>query len=491
MNMLEVIRDVRRHLQENGRVSLRVLRRQYELDDDMLDELTEELVDVQQIARREQNILVWIGEAAAPVTGPAVAPSPPARNPLTYTPKHLADKILQSKSALEGERKQVTVLFADVKGSMELAEQLDPEQWHHILDRFFQILSDGVHRFEGTVNQYTGDGIMALFGAPIAHEDHAQRACYAALHLRETLRDFADDLRRSKGVNLAVRIGMNSGEVVVGRIGDDLRMDYTAQGQTVGLAQRMEQIAASDCAYLSANTAHLVEGYFQLRDLGEFNIKGASAPQRVYELQRVGALRTRLDASRARGFSKFVGRADEMATLEAALERSLHGHGQTVGVVAEAGTGKSRLCFEFVERCRARGFTVLEANAFAHGRNVPLLPMLAVFRAFFGVQTGDTELGIQEKIAGRLLLLDESLREDLRSSSICSACPIPRARCHPQIRTYSSDVPTRQCARWCMPTAGARSRPFCISKICIGSTPRATPIWNRSSKRPPARVGWC
>ena len=180
-------------------------------------------------------------------TAPDAAPTSaaPARAPRDYTPKHLADKILQSKSALEGERKQVTVLFADVKGSMELAEQLGAEAWHGILERFFEILTEGVHRFEGTVNQYTGDGIMALFGAPIAHEDHAQRACYAALHLRDGLRRYADELRRTQGVSLSTRIGINSGEVVVGRIGDDLRMDYTAQGHTVGLAQRMEQTAAA------------------------------------------------------------------------------------------------------------------------------------------------------------------------------------------------------------------------------------------------------
>jgi class 3 adenylate cyclase len=159
-----------------------------------------------------------------------------ARSPRSYTPKHLADKILRSKSTLEGERNKVTVLFADVKGSMELAEEVDPEDSHAILDRFFRILADGVHRFEGTVNQYTGDGIMALFGAPIAHEDHAQRACYAALHLRDELRRFAQELRRERGLDFATRIGLNSGEVVVGRIGDDLRMDYTAQGHTVGLA---------------------------------------------------------------------------------------------------------------------------------------------------------------------------------------------------------------------------------------------------------------
>ncbi len=167
----------------------------------------------------------------------------PARDPRSYTPKHLAEKILTSRTALEGERKQVTVLFADVKGSMDLAEQVDPEEWHKIMDRFFAILSDGVHRFEGTVNQFTGDGIMALFGAPIAHEDHARRACYAALHLKEELRRYAEELKRTRGLSFSVRMGLNSGEVVVGKIGDDLRMDYTAQGQTVGLAARMEQLA--------------------------------------------------------------------------------------------------------------------------------------------------------------------------------------------------------------------------------------------------------
>jgi class 3 adenylate cyclase len=207
--------------------------------------------------------------------GPA---SPPEREPRSYTPNHLVEKILTTRSALEGERKQVTVLFADVKGSMELAEQVDPEEWHCILDRFFQILADGVHRFEGTINQYTGDGIMALFGAPIAHEDHAQRACYAALHLR-------DELRLSRGLNFSVRMGLNSGEVVVGKIGDDLRMDYTAHGPTVGLAARMEQVAAADRVNLTGHTARLVEGFFRLCDLGLLPLKGVPERLRVYELQ--------------------------------------------------------------------------------------------------------------------------------------------------------------------------------------------------------------
>jgi len=199
---------------------------------------------------------------------------------------------------------------------------------------------------------------MALFGAPIAHEDHAQRACYAALHLRDALHRHADELRRTVGLSLSVRIGLNSGEVVVGKIGDDLRMDYTAQGHTVGLAQRMEQRAAADSAYLTEHTARLVRGYFELRDLGAFDLKGVSVPITVYELTGLGALRSRLDRSRARGFSRLVGRADELAVLEAALNRALEGRGGLVGVVAEAGVGKSRLCLEFVERCRARGIAV-------------------------------------------------------------------------------------------------------------------------------------
>ncbi len=216
---------------------MKALEREFALDEAALEELIEELVEIQRVAVRDGRALAW----AVP---PAPTETPePERAPRDYTPRHLADKILRSKSALEGERKQVTVLFADVKGSMELAEQVDPEEWHQILDRFFQILADGVHRFEGTVNQYTGDGIMALFGAPIAHEDHAQRACYAALWLCEALQACAREVKREHGLGLATRIGMHSGEVVVGKIGDDLRMDYTAQGHTVGLAQRMEQIA--------------------------------------------------------------------------------------------------------------------------------------------------------------------------------------------------------------------------------------------------------
>src|SRR5262245_34922151 len=275
---------------------------------------------------------------------------PSAPDPRSYTPKHLAEKILTSRSALEGERKQVTILFADVKGSTELASELDPEEWHGIMDRFFQILAEGVHRFEGTVNEYRGDGIMALFGAPIAHEDHAQRACYAALHLRDALRRYADELRIGKEISFSVRMGLNSGEVVVGKIGDDLRMDYTALGHAANLAARMEQIAAADSTYLSEHTARLVSGYFQLRDLGETRLIGLHDPLHVFELEGVGQVRTRLEVSRTRGFTKFVGRQSEIAALESALEQAIAGNAQVVGIVAEPGTGKSRLCYEFTQR---------------------------------------------------------------------------------------------------------------------------------------------
>jgi len=305
------------------------------------------------------------------------------------------------------------VLFADVSGSMELAEQVDPEEWHRILNRFFEILTDGVHRFEGTVNQYTGDGIMALFGAPIAHEDHAHRACYAALHLQGELRKYADELRRTKALNFSVRMGLNSGEVVVGKIGNDLRMDYTAQGQTVGLAARLEQLAEAGKAYVSEPTADLVSGFFALRDLGQFDLKGAGEPQRVFELQGVGEMRTRLDVSRARGLSRFVGRAAEMESLERALARSVEGNAQVVGIVAEPGVGKSRLCFEFLEKCRARGLRVRETAGVAHGKSIPFLPVLDLLRGFFGVTMRDTDEEARRKIAGTLLLLDRDLTEML------------------------------------------------------------------------------
>ncbi|MGH7818321.1 MAG: ATP-binding protein, partial [Candidatus Binatia bacterium] len=292
----------------------------------------------------------------------------------------------------------MTVLFVDVKGSVELSAEVGPEEWHGIMERFFRILADGVHRFEGTVNQYTGDGIMALFGAPIAHEDHAQRACYAALHLKEELRRYADELKRSRGLGFAVRIGINSGEVVVGRIGDDLRMDYTALGHTASLAARMEQIAEPGKAYVTEHTAKLVEGFVTLQDLGPLKVKGAKEPVRVYELHGLGRMRTKLEVSRARGLSTFVGREREMSLLEDALERANAGETQIVGVVAAAGIGKSRLCFEFLDRCRSRGIPVFEGYGVPHGKAVPFLPILELYRRLYGISGGDDPASARLKV---------------------------------------------------------------------------------------------
>jgi adenylate cyclase len=313
----------------------------------------------------------------------------------------------------DGERKQVTVLFADVKGSMDLAEGQDPERWRQIMQRFFAILADDVHRFDGTVDKFTGDGIMAVFGAPVAHEDHARRACYAALTMLDDIAGYAAELRRSEGLSFSTRIGINSGEVIAGAIGAEEDGGYTAIGHTVGLAQRMEALAEPGKAYLAEAAAELAIGYFDLDDLGEFEIKGASRPVRVFELAGVGGARSRLDLSRERGFSSFVGRAEEMAVLDAALDRARSGEGAAVGIVAEPGVGKSRLCHEFAERARAAGVEVFEAQAQAHGREIPFMPVLQMLRSYFGIADADQERIVREKIAGRALLLDPAFAEEL------------------------------------------------------------------------------
>lgn len=322
----------------------------------------------------------------------------------SYTPKHLADRILKQGSALRGEKKRVTVLFCDIKGSTRLAQQAGAEAWHHILDRFFSLLGNAVHRFEGTVNQYTGDGIMALFGAPIALEDHAQRACFAALEMQRELRRFADELRLSQGLNLTLRVGLNSGEVIVGAIGDDLRMDYTAQGHTVNLAARLEHICEPGRVYLSRDTARLVEGYFTLRSLGQMPVDGIDEAIEVFDLEGTGPLSTRLDRSLARGSSPFIGREAETALLLAALEKARVGEGQVVAVVGEAGIGKSRLCHEFLQHCAAAGFEVHRATGVPYAAALPLHPIRALALSRLGLEGRSNPAEIRRLVAGTLLL---------------------------------------------------------------------------------------
>jgi adenylate cyclase len=313
----------------------------------------------------------------------------------------------------DAERKQVTVLFADVMGSMDLAEQQDPEQWRKIMQRFFSILAEAVERFDGTVDKFTGDGIMAVFGAPVAYEDHPRRACYAALQMLEDVSGYAAELRREAGLNFSIRIGINSGEVVAGAIGQGGEGEYTAIGHTVGLAQRMEALAEPGKAYLTESTASLAAGYLELKDLGEFEIKGASAPIGVFELAGIGSARSRLDLSRERGFSRFVGRTAEIDSLEQALGRAERGEGGVVGIVAEPGIGKSRLCHEFAERCRKRGIDVFEAQAQSHGQSIPYMPVLQMLRSYFGIGDRESERTAREKIAGRALLIDPGFADQL------------------------------------------------------------------------------
>jgi class 3 adenylate cyclase len=273
-------------------------------------------------------------------------------SPDSYTPKHLAEKILTSKSALEGERKQVTVLFADMKGSMELLADRDPEEARKLLDPVLEHMMEAVHRYEGTVNQVMGDGIMALFGAPLAHEDHAVRACYAALRMQESVKRYAGQVQKTEGIPIQIRVGVNSGEVVVRSIGSDLKMDYTAVGQTTHLAARMEQMAMPGSILMAADSLRLAEGYVQVKSLGPVNVKGMNEPVEVHEVTGAGLARSRLQAAAARGLTRFVGRDAETELLRKALEQAQAGRGQVVAVVGEPGVGKSRLFHEFTHSHR-------------------------------------------------------------------------------------------------------------------------------------------
>ncbi len=330
-------------------------------------------------------------------------------SPQAYTPRHLAEKILTSKGALEGERKQVTVLFADLKGSMELLADRDPEEARKLLDPVLERMMEAVHHYEGTVNQVMGDGIMALFGAPIAHEDHAVRACYAAARMQRRVTLYADELQRTGGTPVQIRVGLNSGEVVVRAIGSDLHMDYTAVGQTTHLAARVEQMAKPGSALITGATLTLAEGYVQVRPLGAVPVKGLETPTPVYELTGIMSVRSRLQASAARGLTRFVGRERELEQLAQALERAAVGHGQAVAVVGEAGVGKSRLVWEFTRSHRPHGWLILESGSVSYGKATPYLPVIELLKAYLRIQERDTQREIRERVAGKLLTLDRAL----------------------------------------------------------------------------------
>src|SRR5437899_26639 len=347
----------------------------------------------------------------APLAATPAQPAPPSpfASPESYTPKHLVEKILTSRSALEGERKQVTVLFADLKGSMELLADRDPEEARKILDPVLELMMEAVHRYEGTVNQVMGDGIMALFGAPIAHEDHAVRACYAALRMQESVKKYAEEVRRSHAAVLKIRVGLNSGEVVVRAIGSDLHMDYTAVGQTTHLAARMEQITDPGAIVITPDTLALAEGYVEVRSLGPIPVKGLSDPIEIFELTGAGQARTRLQAAALRGLTRFVGRDPELEHLRRVLGQAGAGHGQVVAVVGEAGVGKSRLTYEFTHSHRVQDWLILEASSVSYGKATSYLPVIDLLKGYFKIGDRDTHREMRDKVMGRVLGLDRAL----------------------------------------------------------------------------------
>ncbi|MBI5585670.1 MAG: AAA family ATPase [Deltaproteobacteria bacterium] len=338
-------------------------------------------------------------------------PSFDYRQPQSYTPKHLAEKILTTRSAIEGERKLVTVMFADVAGFTAISEKLDPEEVHEIMDGCCRILVDEIHRFEGTVGEFRGDGVMALFGAPIAHEDHTQRACHAALAIQQALVPYSEEIKRNYGTDFRMRIGLNSGTVVVGAIGDDLRMDYTAMGDTTNLAARMETAAAPGSVLVSVDTHRLAREFFEFAPSDTLQVKGKQDPVEAYRLLRPTEVDSRIGASVAKGLTRFVGRSREIETLREAFAKVQSGEGQVMGLVGEAGVGKSRLLLEFRSLLPQDEYTYLEGQCLHYGGSMPYLPILDVLRAFLGVKEGGPERVIQDRLSERILGLDENLRD--------------------------------------------------------------------------------
>ena len=341
------------------------------------------------------------------------AADPRFASPSAYTPQNLADKILTSRAILEGERKQVTVLFADVKGSMELFAERDPEDVQKLLDPVLQHMIEAVHRYEGTVNKVMGDGIMALFGAPLSHEDHAVRACYAALRMQESVTRHADDIQRSEGVPITIRIGLNSGEIVVRGIGNDLHMDYTVIGQTAHMAARMEQMARPGSVLTTAKTFKLAEGYVAVKPLGAVQVKGIVDPVPIYEVTGAGLARTRLQVVAARGLTRFIGRDAEIERLRRAQQLAQQGRGQIAAIVGEAGVGKSRLVREFIHSNKTAGSLVLQSNSSSYEHAILYRPIVEILADYFKIDARDSKRSIRQKVTGKMSTLDFSLQDTI------------------------------------------------------------------------------
>jgi class 3 adenylate cyclase/tetratricopeptide (TPR) repeat protein len=333
--------------------------------------------------------------------------------PQSYTPKTLADKIMTMRDYIEGERKLVTVLFTDVVNYTSIAEKLDPEEVHRMMDGCFKILMDQIHRYEGTIDKFTGDGVMALFGAPVAHEDHAQRACYAALDIQAAIVKYSEIIQQECGVDIKVRVGLHSGPVIVGSIGNDLRMDYTAIGDTTNLASRMESVAKQGTILVSADTHRMARDFFKFGPQGKIKVKGKNEALEVYELIEAGEVETRIEASTRKGLTRFVGRKKEIESLKEAFEKAQSGSGQVIGIVGEAGVGKSRLLLELRGILPAGAYTYIESECLHYGVSMAYLPLLDILRNYFNIKEGEREFVIKKRIAEKICQFDGKLKDTL------------------------------------------------------------------------------
>jgi len=420
MTFDEVLVQVQELLQREQRVSYRAIKRRFALDDEYLADLKTELIKAKRLAVDEDGeVMVWVGASPVQSSPQSLTPRTPnsdlqtSRPPASWTPPHLAER-LRAITVTDGERKTITALFADLKGSTALIEGLDPEEARAIIDPALHLMMDAVHHYEGYVAQALGDGIFALFGAPIAHEDHPQRALYAALRMHENMRRYSDQVRLKHGVPLAMRVGINTGEVVVRSIRkDDLHTDYVPVGHSTNLAARMEQMATPGSILVTAYTHKLTEGYFAFKALGQTQIKGVEEPLAVYEVVDAGPLRTRLQIAAARrGLTRFVGRQSELEQLRKALEQTKAGHGQIAGVMGEPGLGKSRLFYEFKLTSHSGGL-LLEAYSVSHGKASPYLPVIELLKSYFDILPQDDERKRRERVIGKVLGLDRSLEDIL------------------------------------------------------------------------------
>ncbi len=321
--------------------------------------------------------------------------------------------VILDRFALEGERKQVSVLFADTKGSMQLLAGLDPEDARNLLDPMLEHMMEAVHHYEGTVNQVMGDGIMALFGAPIALEDHAARACCAALRMQASVERHGEALRRAGATAPQIRVGVNSGEVVVRSIDSDLHMDYTAVGETTHLAARMEQLASAGSILITAETLRLAQASIQVKPLGPMPIAGLREAVNVYELVAAGPARSPVHGAPSRGLTRFVGRGGELAVLADALDLAGRGHGQVVTIVGAAGIGKSRLLREFVHGSHTHGWLVLETGCVAFGKANGYRPVIEALKIHFAITEQDDPARVRERVRAKLLALGVSLEPGL------------------------------------------------------------------------------